>query len=342
MNNTTTNSTGAISDSNQTYWILLITELMIKVSQYGMGAVIIVGNIGSLLSCIVLFQPVLRKNPCALYYLASSATQFIDFNFGLMTRMLQYGYNVQTASYVLWFCKIRYYLLYVFVAIPRYFIILAAIDRYFASSRNALRRQWSSKKFAYRLIVANMIFWPLIYTHVLVFYEIQNGECAPKHGTYNMFFGIYIAFDSGILPPSLMVIFSLLTLKNIRQIKKRTYPMNRINGSQPIQPVIMSKKDIQMFKIAFNEAIIFVVLSILNPCYFLYRAFTMNVAKSPLRLLVEWSIFHTSYVFLQLEFALTFFIYIWTAPLFRHEFQRLIKNRLSRRRVENPRTLSIE
>ncbi|CAF1173063.1 unnamed protein product [Adineta ricciae] len=329
-------------DSNLIYWTAFVSNMMVNISQYAMGAVIFIGDIGAVLSFVTLYQPALRKNSCALYYLASSATQIIDFNFGLMTRMLQYGYNVNTVNYVPWFCKIRYYLLYVFVAIPRYFIILASIDRYFASSHDALRRQWSSKKIAHRVIFINIIFWLLIYVHVLIFYEIQHGECLPRKGAYNIFFSIYIAFDSGILPPLFIIIFSLLTLRNIRHIKNRTNPMNGANGGQHIPTTIMAKKDLQLFKIAFNEAIIFVILSTLNPCYFLYQAFTMNTQKSPLRLLVELSVFHTSYVFLQLELALTFFIYIWSASIFRQEFLRLFKHKICRRRIEDPRIVTNE
>ncbi|CAF3911404.1 unnamed protein product, partial [Rotaria sordida] len=43
----------------------------------------------------------------------------------------------------------------------RYYTILASVDRYFASSRNALRRQWSSTKIAIRFIIGNIFFWCL-------------------------------------------------------------------------------------------------------------------------------------------------------------------------------------
>jgi hypothetical protein len=79
-----------------------------------------------------------------MYFIASSGSQLFTFNFALLTRMLQFGYNVQAANIFLWFCKIRYYLFYISAAVPRYNIILASIDRYFVSSRDALRRQWSS------------------------------------------------------------------------------------------------------------------------------------------------------------------------------------------------------
>ncbi len=58
-----------------------------------------------------------------------------------------------------------------------------------------------------------------MYSHVPIFYEIQNGQCTPRHNGYSYFIGIYIAIDSGILPLSLILIFGLLTLRNLHQVK---------------------------------------------------------------------------------------------------------------------------
>jgi hypothetical protein len=208
-----------ISNDNQDYWISLIITINTNISRYAMGFIIILGNIGSIFSLLTLSQPSLRNNPCAMYFLATSATQIFAFNFAFMTRMLQFGYNIQTVNHVLWFCKFRFYVAFVLVAISRYHIILASIDRYFASSLNVNYRRWSSKKNALTLIIINTILWPIMYSHVPIFYEIQNGQCTPRHNGYSYFIGIYIAIDSGILPLSLILIFGLLTLRNLHQVK---------------------------------------------------------------------------------------------------------------------------
>ncbi|CAF4596274.1 unnamed protein product [Rotaria sp. Silwood1] len=61
-----------------------------------------------------------------------------------------------------------------------YYKILASVDRYFASSRNALRRQWSSPKIAMRFIIVNIFFWCLIYIHIVVFYKNYPNNYLPQ------------------------------------------------------------------------------------------------------------------------------------------------------------------
>jgi hypothetical protein len=327
------NTTDSISDDDDylTYWSSVITLLNENISRYGMGLIWLIGNLGSIINCFVFSQPTLRKNSCVMYFLAASASQFLTYNFALLTRMLQFGYNIQAVNTYLWFCKIRYYLFYIFVAIPRYFIILASVDRYFASSSDIRWRRWSSPKMAMRLIIINIIFWCLIYIQVLVFYEIHNGNCSFQGGIYGIFFSIYISIDSGILPPFLMLIFGLLTLKNIRESKQKLKPVTIISGGRPVQNTEMLKKDLQISKMLFNQICVFIILNLMNPCYLLYQTITTNMIKSPLRLTVELFINNMTYILIYLGFSLTFFVYTLTSPLFRREFSQLVKKKLLRR-----------
>lgn len=325
MNNTTMTTNDIISNDNQAYWISLVTMININISRYGMGFVILLGNIGSIFSLLTLSRPSLRNNPCAMYFLATSSTQLLAFNFAFMTRILQFCYNIQTVNHVLWLCKLRFYFAFVLVAISRYDIILASIDRYFTSSLNVNYRRWSSKKNALTLIIINTIFWPIMYVHIPIFYEIQNGECTPRNDGYSYFFGIYIAIDSGILPLSLILTFGLLTLRNLHQVKQTINPKVMANTYRTFRMMRLSKKEIQLCRVVINEAFLFLIFNIISPCYLLYRAFTMHVIKSPLRRLIELSFYNILYVFILLELALTFFIYILSSTLFRREFIKLIK-----------------
>jgi hypothetical protein len=266
-----------------------------------------------------------------MYFIASNISQLFTFNFALLTRMLQFGYNIQAVNIYLWLCKFRYYFFYIFVANSRYNIIMASMDRYFASSRNALRRQWSSPKIALRFIIVNAILWFLIYLQVLVFYEITNGTCQPQLGTYAVFFSIYIAIDSGVLPIFLMSVFGLLIVNNVHQTKRRIGATTTINENQPVQANRMSKKDMQLHKMLANQICLFVILNIANPCYLIYRSFTMNTLKSPLRRTIELFINNMTYVLVYLGFALTFANFVVSSDMFRREFQQLIQTKILRR-----------
>ncbi|UJR16615.1 hypothetical protein I4U23_003515 [Adineta vaga] len=317
---------------NDTHLIDLINLLNITISQYAFGIIWLMGNIGSILTCIIFYQPTFRKSPCAMYFLASSCSQLLAFNFALLSRMLQFGYNIQTINMNLWFCKIRFYLFYVLIANSRYNIIMASIDRFFSSSRDALRRRWSSCKIALRVIISNAIFWNLMYIQVLVFYEIKNNICQPQSGLYGIFFSIYITIDSGILPILLMLIFGLLTANNVGHTNRRIEPgTTGNNNGQSIRHGKKSKTDGQLQKMLINQIILFIFLNIPNPCYLIYQSITMHIPKSPVRLQMELFINNMTFVPLYLGFALTFINFMISSKMFRREFFSLLQVKILRR-----------
>ncbi|CAF0852442.1 unnamed protein product [Rotaria sordida] len=293
-----------------------------------MSLIWFIGNFGSTINCFIFYQPNLRKNPCVMYLLASSASQFLTFNFALLTRILYMGFNIQAVNTFLWYCKIRFYFFYISVAIPRYYIILASIDRYFTSSPDIYWRRWSSSKIAMRLIIGSCLFWCLIYIQVLIFYEIQKNGCSFRNGIYGIIFSVYLLIESGILPPLMMLIFECLTLNNIRQSKRKTRSLTVGDVVRPGQYTRMSRKDLQFSKMLFNQICLWIILNIPNPCYLLYQTITINDTKSPLRLTVESFISNMSYLFIYLEFSLTFFVYTLSSSLFRREFNRLIRHKI--------------
>ncbi|CAF0953489.1 unnamed protein product [Adineta steineri] len=338
MNNTTINDTSITASDDQTDLITFINLLNKIISQYGLGLIWFIGNIGSVLTCMVFYQPTYDKSPCAMYFLVSSFAQFFTFNFPLLTRLLQYGYDIKTVNISLGYCKFRYYCFYVSVAIPRYAIVIASIDRYFASSRNALRRQWSSPKIAFRLIIGNIILWCIIYIQVLVFYEIRDHSCQPQAGAYGMFFSIYISIDSGILPTLLMLIFGLLTVRNVHQTRKRIGIVRETNDGRPIQTGKISKKELQLHKMIANQIILYIIFNIPNPCYLVYNAFTINTEKSAARQTIEVFINNMTYLLVYFGFSLTFATFVISSGIFRREFLQLIRTKILRQPLAQIKT----
>ncbi|CAF3687210.1 unnamed protein product [Adineta steineri] len=334
MSNTTINGTGILSENNEANMISFFNYLNMTISQYALGIIWLVGNIGSVLTCIVFSQSIFRKSACGIYFIASSFSQLLAFNFALLYRMLQYGYNINIINVELWFCKARFYLFYVLIANSRYNIIIASIDRYFASSRNALRRQWSSTKIALRVIICNAIFWCLMYIQVIVVYVLSNNTCQPQSGVYGIFFSIYISVDSGVLPIFLMLIFGLLTANNVRQTGRRISPTTQNSNDRSVRSNRISKKDSQLYKMLVNQIILFIFLNIPNPCYLVYHSLTINVLKSPLHSTIESFISNMTYVPLYLGFALTFINFVVSSKIFRREFFSLIQTKILRRPLQ--------
>ncbi|CAF1246137.1 unnamed protein product [Adineta ricciae] len=296
-----------------------------------MALIWLMGNIGAILTCIVFYQPAFCKSPCAMYFLASSFAQFFTYNFALFIRMLQYGYNVNIANNLLWFCKLRYYLFYICTANSRYNIIMASIDRYFASSRNARRRQWSSSKVAYRIIISMVIFWCIIYIQVFIFYRIEDQVCRYQNGAYATYFSIYISIDSGLLPILLMLIFGLLTVRNIHETKRRVVPATERNNDRSCENNKLSRKDAQLYKMLANQIIIFVIFNFPNPCFLLYQSSTMYIVKSTLHATIEVFVSNMTYVLIYLGFSLTFINFALSSEIFRRELRRLVRTNILRR-----------
>lgn len=320
-------TTNFTSLDDLSYWFTLLNSLNVNISRYGLGLIWLVGNVGSIANCLVFGQAKLLKHPCVMYFLASSMFQLVTFNFALLTRMLYFGFNIQTVNTSSVYCKIRYYIFYIAVDIPRFYIVLASIDRYFVSSLRANWRRCSSRKTAWRLIMGNFIFWCIIHIQILIFYEIQNGTCSFQNGTYSLFFSIYLLIESGIIPPVMILLFGLLTLNNIRQSRRRTNPISTSAAVvivQRVKSTRLAKKDLHFSKMLFNQICLMTILNLINPCYLLYRTTTMNDIKTPLRLKTETSIDNISYLLIYLEFALTFFVYTLTSSLFRRELNNLI------------------
>jgi hypothetical protein len=334
MSNTPLNSTVSFIDQDETYWVNMVSLIDENISRYFMLFVWLIGNIGSILNCIIFCQAALRKSPCAMYFIASNASQFIINNFALLTRIFLYGFNIKTIYIELWFCKFRNYFFYVLLAASRYYTILASVDRYFASSRDALHRQWSSPKIAIRFIIGNILFWCFIYIHVIIFYQTYPNNCLPQQGIYGIFFSIYILIDNGILPLVFMSVFGYLTFKNVRQIKQRVRPLaTSTTTNQSNQMNIASRKDSQFIKLLFNQIALYIIFNIFYPCCLFYQTITMNIQKSLIRLQVETLFSNMSYYLIYIGFSLTFFTNISSSSLFRNEFKRFIQIKVFRRRA---------
>jgi len=309
----------------ETFWVDRINFLNQTITRYISSIILFVGNVGLVFTCLIFWQPTFRQSACTTYFIAAGLSQVFTFNFALLTRILQFGYNINTATTYLWFCKLRFYLFYISISIPRYNLILASIDRYFASSRNAFYRQWSSPRIVIRLIIGNIVFWCLIYIQVLIFYEIDGNQCLPQSGSYRTFFSIYIMIDSGILPFCLMLIFGLLTIRNVRRSRRLIAPSIRINSNR------ISRKDNQLYRMLASQIFLFVILNLLNPCYLIYQSFTMYTDKSTLRTSAESFVSNMTYILIYLSFGLTFPTFLISSEMFRQEFIQVIQRRVFRR-----------
>jgi hypothetical protein len=161
------------------------------------------------------------------------------------------------------------------------------MDRYFVISESIWLRQQRSFRNAQRIMISSLLFWSLFSIHAIIGYEARITTCAQSLGTtYDLFYSIYNIIIS-IVPLCIMIIFSVLTIINVRLVIKRVAPLNQPVNSNKIEQVRKRKKDIQLIRLSILQVIFYFILNIINSIYPLYSYLVTIYAPN---LPIEWSL----------------------------------------------------
>ena len=194
----------------------MITTQMLR---YGAIFIITFGSVGCLCSFLTLTAPNLRKNSCAFYFLICAAFEFLAVTFSVMSTFSNTLFTSNFVNTNRTYCKIRAYLSYVIPLISSYMILLASIDRCFASSSSATLRSFSQIKIAYRVTLFTILFSFIVCLHTPIGYDLRP-RCSLVGflATYDtIFFTVWL----GVIPHLLMLIFGCCTIINIRRSKRK-------------------------------------------------------------------------------------------------------------------------
>ena len=111
--------------------------------------------------------------------------------------------------------------------------MVATIDRWMSSSRNVHRRQLSTLKNAQRSIILIIILSILIYISIFYCYgaNLINAplKCYGKTDICRLSNDLIYAYITIIIPIIIMIIFGVMTIINIHQIKTRVHTAVLLN-----------------------------------------------------------------------------------------------------------------
>ncbi|CAF1317992.1 unnamed protein product [Adineta steineri] len=142
-------------------------------------------------------------------------------------------------------------------------MVLACIDRFLLSSRDARARSWSQPRFAYRSIACVSLFWILFSIHSLFGSTISSRlgytQCYIQPGSYTLFVALYSIIINYLLPPTLMAIFGLLTIANIRKTQTRIHPMTRAG--------YLHRKDRHLLRMLLFQVLVNIICAIPGGAY---------------------------------------------------------------------------
>ena len=187
-------------------------------------ALIIIGNVGSAFSVWVLSERHSRRSPCALYLFAYLISNLILINHTVLMSTLNLGFNINPAAYSQFYCRLKFYLAFVFGTVPTYFLLLASFDRVLVSSVNVNLRLWSTRRVAYVAIVIVGLFWLLFHLHAFVHVDIFQFKgsppfCSITPGSYTSFISYYALIVSALLPSMLFSAAAIRTALNMHRIR---------------------------------------------------------------------------------------------------------------------------
>ncbi|CAF2786949.1 unnamed protein product [Rotaria sp. Silwood2] len=259
-----------------------IVNIQKQLGRYGLSTLIVLGNVGNILTILIFIRTLRRQpNSCTYYLLAAAITNWVLIDTSLISTV--YGVDhvdPQHTSIVV--CKLRWYGGQILLMLSRSFMIAACIDRWALTSPHAKIRSFCRPKMARNVILCLLLIWPIIPVHMAIFINNYSGRCgAPSY--YAFAFAVYLFIFIGFLPPCFMISFGILAWNNLRQIRSRVTPRDSTGQ------VRFHKADRDLMRMLAGEVLVYVVTTVPYPVNALYGFITTPIAsqKSAMRLAIE-------------------------------------------------------
>ncbi|CAF1191942.1 unnamed protein product [Adineta ricciae] len=258
-------------------------------------------------------------------YLSSAvAGYFIIFGI-LPVRLLQFGYNwsLFIPSEIL--CKTLTFLFSWFRILPCWFIALASLDRYLCSSSSVTLRRWSTLPVSSCLIFCVTVFIGITQIPILIFYTIHQDPmiCLGQPNSFQKLNGIFLLIIWSLIPSLAMLIFGLLTIRNIQKSAQRAFDHDMINRRQKR----IKHVDRQLVQITLVQSILFGTTSAAGAIGGMYNVIDSNLRKDPLSLAVQGLTGNVLSFIGLLSPCMSFYLCTLSSQLFRRELVHLLSYR---------------
>ena len=292
---------------------LLFLQVTIKLVRIIVPIIIVFGTLGSILNIVILTRQRLRGYACSMYFAALSINNLFYTTVLLVYNCLLGGYSIDLALYSNFFCKFISYLLNFSPIVSVYFIVLASIDRYCASSLDARKRRFSQVGVAKISVAAVTIFYAIFNIGSTISFDLQDdgaGCTIRSDNLFNQVFLIGLVIFYSIIAPCLLVIFGILTVYNTSRLGQARIGVSRQRRTE--------KELARMLIVQVLTHIIFT-----GP---FCAMFVILVLPVDFRLTLR---FYALFSFTKVPFYFTyitpFFLYILSARIYREELLQLFK-----------------
>jgi len=283
-----------------------IQQQMIR---YGMTVYLALGLLGNICNCIIFMHHSYRRIASSIYFLALSIIAIIY----LLWAIIPYIYTLnhtdpQTQS--LFYCKVKSYVGLCLSQWLRYTVVFVCADRFVVTRTNVRIRSLSSVSIAIKLVFIMYSVWLVASIHVLILMDRRYGLCG-MFGMYRLIYAIYQITSVAILPPILMSIFSILTIRSLYQ--------------RHVIQARARKRDRYLMRMVIAEVIVNIVTSIPYSINLFYGVVTYDVInKRARRREIESFISFLTVFLVYLISVAPFYLFMLTSKPFRNEFFNIV------------------
>ncbi|CAF3390417.1 unnamed protein product [Rotaria sp. Silwood2] len=303
-------------------------------NRYFTVVIFIIGVLGNCLNVLVLSQPVLNQVPTARYFLAASGASLASLTSGLLARIMS-GWTADPASYNRSLCKFQAYTNKLGQTCCSYFILAAAIDRWFQSCQNIRYRQMSSIKNSTRAITIILIVFGIYHSIHAICYEafqtIPPIKCYAGSKTCRYFENISYALITVIIPHCSILFAGWKTIESIRYSRRRVNVSVFHNSvfTTNIAPSITrcmrnqitdQAKMRSLTRMLIVQVCTYIILTLPAAGEALYMTITLEKKGSvdtDLQLAIDRFLFAFTAVLSYMAISLPFFLYTLTGSTFR-------------------------
>jgi hypothetical protein len=204
------------------------------------------------------------------------------------------------------------------------------LNRFLCSSPSATIRTWSNARIVPRATSVTILIIGLTYVHVPIYTRLSSPtNCAFTQGFYTTFYGISNLIIFSLGPSVGMIIFGLLTIRNVRRPVNRVVPINTQIQTQIQNTLPRSQKatDRQLIRMMILQSVFFIMTSTPTSLYYCYSTAIANVMLSALQV-ARNNLASTVLSFLSLAGpCMSFYVFTISSQLFRRELIHLFKCR---------------
>ncbi|CAF1068659.1 unnamed protein product [Adineta steineri] len=280
------------------------------------------GIVGHLLNIYVFTRPSLVSNPCSRYFLAAAIVGIMNTCYTVPIRMIQTGYvNADPGAYSIVFCKIGWLFLYALRASACWSMVLVCADRYLCSAASTTMRAMSSVRVANRAIPLTILIIFIAYIHVPIFFKIdfvsatQTSTCNSRGpaGAYRTILYYFDLIVYGLSPSFFMLLFGLLTLRNVQQSKRLIV--------MPVANQTNRKTNNQMLRMLIVQVLVYCVTGLVFSATIIYTS--MNPPTNSFQVGQYNMVYAVVGMGSNIGPCLSFYLFTLSSALFRKELKNL-------------------